>query len=64
MWTGAIIVTICTGWLCKAIYGEEFRYDFKGKFQTEEQCRGEGDLIARFAAIKEPHRIECKREGA
>ncbi len=62
MWSGTIIVTICASWLCKAIHGEEFRYELPDRYPTEENCRGNAELVIKFAAISYPQRIECKKD--
>jgi hypothetical protein len=63
MFMPVIVVTLCSGWLCKAVHGEFYRHELKGRFDTIEQCIGEGELVLRFAAI-DPDlrpRVECVR---
>jgi hypothetical protein len=70
MWEGFIVTTICTGWLCKAIHGEEYRHPLKGTFKTEESCRSHGELVLSLSAgrlaVIDPNlnpRVECIKNG-
>lgn len=67
MWTATIYVTICAGWLCKAIHGEEVEIPLTAAQQTEAACMTYAREVDALAARNNPEfrsyarRISCAR---
>lgn len=61
MFTAIIITHLCSGWLCRAIHGDQQEFPLRGFYSTLDECVSHAKLVAELAGTPEPYRIYCKR---
>jgi hypothetical protein len=63
MFVGILYVTICSGWLCRAIHGNESRIETSHRYSTKEECEWATGEAARWVIGDTlPYRIVCQKE--
>jgi hypothetical protein len=61
MFVGVVYVTICTGWLCRMIHGEETEINTHRRFTTQQECLSVVELAAEWTIGDEYRwRVVCK----
>ena len=62
MFTGTVLVAVCSGWLCKAIHGDWSRFPLNTRWPTEEACIKNAEQVALIGVGTEyPWRVECTK---